>query len=330
MAAPFRNKEKFRKVSPQIWGDKKFRALPVHTKLAFVFVLTHPNLTALGAMRHTAQGMAAEIGWEAGEFRKAFDELTALGMVRYDAEASFVWLPNFLRYNGPDNPNVVKGWRGALALLPECEGKRQLIQAAKKAVSSRGKAFEQALPEPFHKPFGEPLPEPFGEGMPNMEQEQEQELLLGPQQRQQRDDAAAEFLSILYRPWEEGGCGVDAGTAAADLGASFTVGDLRLIRAKVGRETGILNRPGRVVAILKMGPDSALMRQLREQAAAKAAPRAEPLPPAPDIIARRQAIIERLANGPASESTTSGPSRLLPNAPPGANANGPDDAETPA
>lgn len=154
---------KYRKVDPRIWNDSKFMGLSDNGKLALFFVLTHPNMTAVGAMRHTIPGMAAELGWTSEAFREAFAEGCADGIIRHDERASFVWLPNFIKYNQPESPNVVKAWLAALDLLPECSMRNELIQHVKDFL----KGFAQG----FQKSFDKALPK----SMPNQEQEQEQE-----------------------------------------------------------------------------------------------------------------------------------------------------------
>jgi hypothetical protein len=83
-------------------------------------------------------------------------------MAEHDETSSFVGLPNFLRYNRPENPNVVKGWERYLDLLPECGLKKALLERVKHCVEGLGEQFAKALPQPFRK------------GMPNSEREQKQ------------------------------------------------------------------------------------------------------------------------------------------------------------
>jgi hypothetical protein len=154
---------KYRKVDPRIWNDLKFRSLSDDGKLAFLFLLTHPQMTAIGAMRGTIPGLAAELGWSAAKSEKAFGEAFLKGMAKHDPNASFLWLPNFLKYNRPESPNVVKAWVSALDLLPECAMFFQLLSHIKDYAEAFGEAF------------GEALPEAFGKTMPYQEQEQEQE-----------------------------------------------------------------------------------------------------------------------------------------------------------
>jgi hypothetical protein len=154
---------RFRKIAPRIWNDAKFREVSDDAKLIFFLLLTHPHMTALGAMRATEAGLAAELGWFEERFRRSFAELLRQRIVCYDGRASMIWLPNFLKYNQPENPNVVKSWQVSLELLPECELKRQLIHACRNLVATLPGGFAAGLPEPFRR------------GMPNQEPEPEQE-----------------------------------------------------------------------------------------------------------------------------------------------------------
>jgi len=136
----------------------------------------------LGAMRGTVPGLAAELGIDATRFQEAFLEVSAKGMVRHDERAAFVWLPNFLRYNRPESPNVVRAWPGALELLPECRLKTDLFE--------HSKAFAEGLPDGFQEAFREV----FGMGMPNQEQEQEQQQ----QQENSTSPAAPCIEPVLF------------------------------------------------------------------------------------------------------------------------------------
>jgi hypothetical protein len=172
---------RYRKIEARIWNDAKFAALSERGKLVFLFLLTHPNLTMLGAMRATIPGLAAELGIEPKAFRQAFGEAFAKGMVKHDEAAAFVWLPNFLRYNKPESPNVVKAWPDALELIPECALKHELNQQLK--------AFAEGMTEGFTKAFAEAFPKT----MPNQEQEQEQK-------QEQKKTYGASAPHVFKRP----------------------------------------------------------------------------------------------------------------------------------
>lgn len=160
---------KFRKIDPRIWNDRKFRELSDNAKLVFFFLLTHPHQTSVGAMRASLSGLAEEIGWNAEAFAEAFGEGLAKGMVKHDPQACFVWLPNFLKYNEPESPNVVKSWRASFDLLPECALQGELWERLKALREGMTEAFGEAFDYAFNKDFA------YQEQEPEQEQEQEQE-----------------------------------------------------------------------------------------------------------------------------------------------------------
>ena len=96
---------RYRKIDTRIWNDAKFDSMSTNGKLVFLFLLTHPNMTSLGAMRATMPGLASELGWTTEAFRETFRESSIRGLVEHD-EMYFVFLPNFLKYNKPEVPNA--------------------------------------------------------------------------------------------------------------------------------------------------------------------------------------------------------------------------------
>ena len=159
---------KHRKVNPRIWNDEKFRALSPWAKLIFFFLLTHPHQTPLGAFRASSSGLKEELGWDdevffGKDFAEAFQEVLDLGLVIFNKKASYIEVPNFLKYNLPESPNVVKAYLGCLHDIPECVEKIHLLQRVKDLLEGLSEAF------------AEPFREAYLKAMPNQEQEQEQE-----------------------------------------------------------------------------------------------------------------------------------------------------------
>lgn len=147
----------YRKVDQRTWNDEKFQSLPRLGKLVFLLVLTHPNMTALGAMRATVHGLAEELGPDPGEdpeeFRKGFQEafqvVSEKGMVEYDPRAHLISLPNFLKYNRPESPNVIKSWIWGAGQLPECDAKIRVIVRAQEFVEDMSEAFRNTFQKAF-------------------------------------------------------------------------------------------------------------------------------------------------------------------------------------
>lgn len=168
---------RYRKIDPRIWNDEKFASLSHEGQRAFLFILTHPSMTSLGAFRATKEGIEAELGIDTKGFAKPFQELLSKGLVKYDESCFLVFAPNFLKYNQPENPNVVKGWAGCLDLLPECPLLAEVLQRAKSCASANSKtskAFSESLGR-VTETLSERYAKQLSKGLAIQEQEQEQE-----------------------------------------------------------------------------------------------------------------------------------------------------------
>ena len=113
-------------------------------------------------------------------FLEALYELSSKGLIKYDPEAFLIYVPNFLRFNFPENPNVVKSWNSVLDSLPECDlTNYALAKSTEIILNSQKDSFFKALPkefvEAFEKGYGKGFQEDFGKGLAKQEQEQEQE-----------------------------------------------------------------------------------------------------------------------------------------------------------
>ena len=126
-------------------------SLSDQTKLCFLFLLTHPHMTALGAMRATTQGLAAELRWDSTVFDHVFAGILDNDMAEHDSASNIVAIPNFLRYNPPESPNVIKAWVFALDQIPEGWLKNRVLARAATFAKSLSTAFANALPEEFEK-----------------------------------------------------------------------------------------------------------------------------------------------------------------------------------
>jgi len=136
------------------------------------FLLTGPFTGPIpGMFRAGKAAMAEELGWSIEAFDKAFQEVLTQGMARADFNAKFVWLPNAIKHNKPESPNVVRSWGKEFDLLPECDLKIAALIELKAFVDGLSAAYKKAFEEAFLEALKKPLPKTI----PNQEQEQEQE-----------------------------------------------------------------------------------------------------------------------------------------------------------
>jgi hypothetical protein len=162
----------YRKIDTRINNDAKFRSLKPLEQWLWYRLITHDHLTSLGAMRNTPGGLAEDLEMPKKQFARLFRSLIETHFVCYDEKTHLMWFRNFLKYDGPANPNVIKGWNEILDKLPEGNELNKLIQHVAIFVCENfSEAFVEALP----KAFMEALPKPFRKGLPKQEQEQKQE-----------------------------------------------------------------------------------------------------------------------------------------------------------
>lgn len=128
----------YSKIQRSMWGDAKFCALsapPPNAQTLWVYLLSgQHNTTVPGLVRVRLSALAEERGWDVEPTRVVFEEILAAGMAHYDSKTGVLWLPNALHHNEPQSPNVVAGWRNALALIPECELKTKALAAMRKTL----------------------------------------------------------------------------------------------------------------------------------------------------------------------------------------------------
>lgn len=173
---------RYRKIEVRTWSDEKFRSLspiPPSGQGLWFFLLTGPHTTAIpGLFRAGRAAMAEELGWDQEAFDEAFLEVSAKDMVKADFRAKLVWLPKAIQHNKPESPNVVRGWRVELDLLPECDLKREAIAGIREALEAAGASYVEAFDELQNgkaKESAKALPKASEKPSANQEQEQEQE-----------------------------------------------------------------------------------------------------------------------------------------------------------
>ena len=183
---------RYRKIDTHTWGDEKFKALspmlPSGQALWF-FLLTGPFTGPIPGLYVAGKAAMAEaLGWSNEAFDKAFQEVLSKGMVKADWKARLIWLPNAIKYNNPESPNVITSWAKELDILPECSLFYEAIISIRETICAINGGFIIA----FDKAFGKAIAKASSKAMPNQEQEQEQE--------QEREPQAATHSKRFIKP----------------------------------------------------------------------------------------------------------------------------------
>lgn len=166
---------RYRTLDVRLWGDEKFRALsPLKSsgQALFLYLLTNPNTTSIpGLYRAGAAGMAEELGWTTEGFHEAFREVMQQGLAEADFESRVIFIPNAIKYNKPQSPNVIKSWSTHWDEIPECDLKNIAYLKLEAFIHGMDKAFIDAFRKTIKKPK---CMATFNQ---EQKQEQEQEIL---------------------------------------------------------------------------------------------------------------------------------------------------------
>lgn len=146
---------RYRTISVKMWGDDRFTRLSKpqpNGQSLWVYLLTGPHTTSLpGAFVAGEAALAEALNWPVVSLRKAFTEVLTLGLGKVDRETRLVFLPNAVRHNPPQSPNVVKAWRKSFDELPDCPLKVEIF--ADTVASLKALGFDEAYTKAFGKVF---------------------------------------------------------------------------------------------------------------------------------------------------------------------------------
>jgi len=171
---------RYRKIEVATWGDSKFQALSAplpNAQSLWFYLLTGPHTNSIPGLFVIGKAALAEaLKWDENDdllegFRKAFDELHTAKMVRFDPKTRLVWIPNALKYNLPESPNVIRSWKAQIRELPETELLGIALSSIRSTIYGMGEGFQKA----FVEAFGKDMPKGYRQPSPNQEQEHEQD-----------------------------------------------------------------------------------------------------------------------------------------------------------
>lgn len=169
----------YRKVSTATWTDRKvlnLTPLQPSGQALFLMLMVGPQSTHIPGVQPVGRLAFSEmLGWEAEAFDEAFTEVYREGLAKADWKARLIFVPNAIKHNLPQSPNVVKSWGAMWARVPECDLKTEVWKALHDALSAIGQGFvdafkyacplkicdmEQTAGEPTGKPSAKPSEKP--------------------------------------------------------------------------------------------------------------------------------------------------------------------------
>lgn len=189
---------RYKKIDVRIWNDAKFNALSSDAQLIFLYLLTSPQTTMLGAVPVDKHTVSRILKFDDIRYGIGYKQLSQYGMLEYD-EAGIFWIKNFLKYNPPENPKVVISYASLLDLFPECPLLIKIAKSVLRACEARGDSYVNALHPEFKKlakyDIAKGMPYGIAYGMPyqEQEQEQEQEIYTGTEKSEKQPEQVESF-----------------------------------------------------------------------------------------------------------------------------------------
>lgn len=183
----------YRKVSTQVWRDRKFRALsglPCSGQSLWLVLIAGPVTSTIpGFIDAIPDAIAVAMRWGIEDTIAALDEIIAQGMAEVDAEAGFIWLPAAVRHNPCNGPNQAKTWARAAQFFPECDLLDRAICQLHKDIRSHSDANADAFADAYRDAIGHAIPDAIPDGVSDAAPIQKQK------QKQKEESDASHHLS---------------------------------------------------------------------------------------------------------------------------------------
>lgn len=187
---------RYKKIDVRIWNDAKFNVLSSDAQLIFLYLLTSPQTTMLGAVPVDKHTVSRILKFDDIRYGIGYKQLSQYGMLEYD-EAGIFWIKNFLKYNPPENPKVVISYASLLDLFPECPLLIKIAKSVLRACEARGDSYVNALHPEFKKlakyDIAKGMPYGIAYPMAYQEQEQEQEIYTHTEKSEKQSAVAENF-----------------------------------------------------------------------------------------------------------------------------------------
>lgn len=167
------------------------------------YLLTSPHSNMLGCFRVPMAYVADDLKWGMERVIEGFREVFEKGFATFNEASNWVVIHKFLKWNQPENPNVVKAAEKLFAQIPSSSGVKSILAWAVAEFEPRFSVDNLKDCKPFVNPFDtvpkayrKPEPEPE----PQPEPEREPEPKPEPNQLQPAENPPAAPLTA--RVWD--------------------------------------------------------------------------------------------------------------------------------
>lgn len=106
------------RVRVSFWESDDIRPLDAKHKFLGLYLLTSPHTNAIGCFRLPIAYVSHDTGMTVPELEEGFAALRGAGFMEWCERSPWIWIPNYLKHNPPENPNVWRKCVKELEALP--------------------------------------------------------------------------------------------------------------------------------------------------------------------------------------------------------------------
>jgi hypothetical protein len=150
-------------VQTAFWIDPKCQSMDDDSKLFILYILTSPHTNSLGCFRATLGYIESDLGWDKSKIIETVSKPFVNRFVTVDFGLGWVFVPKFIKWNQPANPNVWKKLFKDFSLVPKkLSFYNELVLSIKKYGQKIPQDFVDVLNgiETVCKPFANKDPDP--------------------------------------------------------------------------------------------------------------------------------------------------------------------------
>jgi len=129
----------FSKVSPKVWRNREFRALPsIGSRLLFLYLMTSEHQNSAGCFRLPEGYALHDLGWTPEEYASRLREIEASGLALIDDVTSEVFICGWFDMNAAMNDRHAQRITRAISDI-ESDKLREIVEAAFTAADANRK-----------------------------------------------------------------------------------------------------------------------------------------------------------------------------------------------
>lgn len=160
------------KIHSSFWTSNDIRALGEDGRTLAAYLLTSPHSNMLGCFRIPVAYVCDDLKWSLERVLEGFQNLSQRVWATFDKGSEWVVIHKFLKWNQPENPNVVRAAEKLFAQIPSSSGVKPILAWAISEFEPRFSVDKLSESKPFENPFDtiakeyrkpEPEPEPLPE-----------------------------------------------------------------------------------------------------------------------------------------------------------------------